>query len=389
MYVLKRALTLSLGVMLVMSACAPNFSKEQEIVQKTDDSKEKAIIPNYSISSDTYNTTLPYKEGVARGLVASNLNNRMDTDEFETGLMRLAKDNYPSSKYLFQEGQYIDKDTAKAWVARKLTDQQYAQAKKKNKDVQNIGLNPINTNNKGGKTSPIYLSHLVEQDYLVKKNGKEVELGGIMLGLAMNPVNSYVEADGTPQEEITSRAKLQDEGQKIANQVVERMRKMKGLENVPINIALFEEKPNSSKVPGSFIAAGTSNEGSVQVDGWSKIDEEYALFPSTQASDEHSVHATKFNNFKKQIEKYFPNFTSAVGQGFYKDGSLQKLDITIEVQFKGKGELVGFTQFVAGEMTKYFPKNIETNVNIQSVESPESIIVRKKNQDKPFVHIYK
>ena len=91
---MKKILLLSLAVMLVTSACAPNLSDDKETVQQTNNKKEKAVIPKYSISDDYYRTILPFKAGVARGLVAANLNNRLDAQEFETGLMRLSTDSY-------------------------------------------------------------------------------------------------------------------------------------------------------------------------------------------------------------------------------------------------------------------------------------------------------
>lgn len=93
--------------------------EEQEMVQKTDKSKEKAIIPKYNISDSYYKMVLPFKAGKARGLTTERLNTRLDIDEFETGMMRLAQDSFSTDDYLFQEGQYLDEDTVTSWLARK------------------------------------------------------------------------------------------------------------------------------------------------------------------------------------------------------------------------------------------------------------------------------
>ncbi len=56
--------------------------------------KEQAIVPNYSISDEYYKTTIPFEGGNARGLVVQGVSNRLDIDEFETGLMRIAKESF-------------------------------------------------------------------------------------------------------------------------------------------------------------------------------------------------------------------------------------------------------------------------------------------------------
>ncbi|TYR79139.1 CamS family sex pheromone protein [Priestia megaterium] len=394
---MKKIFLLSLMVMLITSACAPNFSDEEEIVQQTEDKNEKAVIPKYSISDEYYRTILPFKPGVARGLVAANMNNRLDVQEFETGLMRLAQEDFSPDKYVFQEGQYLEKETIRSWLSRKLTDQQFNELKektdKKERDsLKNDGLNPADTEQGDLKTrnekSPIYLAHITEQDYLIQDGDEKVVLGGVVIGLAMNSVHYYTQEDGYAREVKLEDAKIEEQGKQMANMIVERMRKKKGLENVPITVALFKQNPKSSLTPGNFIAVGNAGKGKTSVGGWSKVDEQYYLFPSADAEKDHRDDAMKFNEFKAQIEDYFPNFTSVVGKGHYKDGQLQRISIDIPIQFYGKGEIVGFTQYVAGLMLDHFPKYMETTISINSVSGPEAIIVRKADQEQPFVHIY-
>ncbi len=110
------------GYAHALSLCAEFWGEEeQEMVQKTDKSKEKAIIPKYNISDSYYKMVLPFKAGKARGLTTERLNTRLDIDEFETGMMRLAQDSFSTDDYLFQEGQYLDEDTVTSWLARKKT----------------------------------------------------------------------------------------------------------------------------------------------------------------------------------------------------------------------------------------------------------------------------
>lgn len=118
---MKKTLALAAtAAVLMLSACSSGFGeKEEEITQKTAKSSEKAIVPKYNISDSYYKMVLPFKAGKARGLTTEQLNTRLDIDEFETGLMRLAQDSFSTDDYLFQEGQYLDEDTVLSWLARK------------------------------------------------------------------------------------------------------------------------------------------------------------------------------------------------------------------------------------------------------------------------------
>ena len=54
-----------------------------------------------------------------------------------------------------------------------------------------------------------------------------------------------------------------------------RIRTIKGLEDVPVTIALFEQKGKNSVVPGNFFAYARANKGSSTLGDWKDIKEEY------------------------------------------------------------------------------------------------------------------
>lgn len=121
---MKKWLPVCATVMLLLAGCAPKFDTESKIVQDKNNKKESAIIPNYQVSDQYYRTILPFEPSKARGRIVSNLNTRYDIQEFETGLMRVAQKTFSPDTYLFQEGQYLDKDTVDAWLNRKYTPSQ-------------------------------------------------------------------------------------------------------------------------------------------------------------------------------------------------------------------------------------------------------------------------
>lgn len=382
-----------LSFFLLLSGCAPNFNKQEEVVQEKPDSNEneKAIIPKYKISDQYYRTILPFEPSKARGMVVYNLNTRNDISEFETGLMRLAQQSFNADQYLFQEGQALDADTVKLWLNRKFTPTQL----KENglTEAENIGLNPVN-NEKGdpkeqNSRSPIYLAHILEHNYLVKSGEDTVQLGGVVIGLALNSIHYYqTEQYGATYEKKIPQAEMVREGKKIAAEVVRRLRGISGLKEIPIMIALFEQESKASVVPGHFFSYTVVNKGSSNIDNWEGVNEKYYLFPSSVATDDHRDDVTSFLNFKQDVEEYFPNFTGVIGKAFYTGDQLQNLNISIPIQFYGRAEAIGFTQYVTGLVMEHFPKYISVQVDISSVSGPEALIVRKAEQDEPFVHIY-
>jgi protein involved in sex pheromone biosynthesis len=381
-----------LSLFLLLSGCAPNFNKQEEVVQeKQDDSKEKAIIPKYKISDQYYRTILPFEPSKARGMVVSKLNTRNDISEFETGLMRLAQNSFSPDNYLFQEGQALDSDTVKLWLNRK-----FSKAQLEENDLseeENIGLNPLDDEKGDPKErnnrNPIYLAHILEHNYLVKTENDTVQLGGVVVGLALNSIHYYqTEAYGPTFEKKIERAVIEREGKKIAAEVAKRLRNMPGLKNIPIMIALFEQESKASVVPGNFFAYTVLSKGSSNIDKWEEVIEKYYLFPSAEASDEHRDDVTAFLNFKQDVEEYFPNFTGVIGEAFYTGDQLQDLRISIPIQFYGRAEAIGFTQYVTGLVMEHFPDYISVEVDVSSVSGPEALIVRKAGDKEPFVHIY-
>ncbi|MEN1938432.1 CamS family sex pheromone protein [Paenibacillus sp. 102] len=385
---------LSLG--LLVSGCSTDTKKEEKVVEKSGKSKEQAIVPKYSISEEYYKTTVPFDPGSARGLVVQGLNSRLDIDEFETGLMRIAKESFSTKDYLFQGGKYLDKDTVQMLVKRKRTDAEQKELEEKlKKDAAkfpNIGLNPaLEAGSESlevrNKKTPMYLSNILEHDYY-KRNGDQVELGGIVIGLAMNSVHYFLEEHGYPRETEISEQEMLEKAKPMAQEILKVLHKNADTKNVPVTFAIYRQGPKSTLVPGKFVSYAQVDKGSESIGDWKAINEKYYLFPSGSAKTDVREDYTTVENFKAKLSDYFKgDYTAVIGRGFYKDDQLQEMKIDIPVQFNGKAEVIGFTQYVAGLVMQYFPNYIKVQVTIKSVERPEAIIIRDAKQDEPFVKI--
>ncbi|MBT2625498.1 CamS family sex pheromone protein [Bacillus sp. ISL-32] len=381
----------------MLSSCSPSFGgdKEEEITQKTEKSSEKAIIPKYNISDSYYKMVLPFKAGKARGLTTERLNTRLDIDEFETGLMRLAQDSFSTDDYLFQEGQYLDEDTVLSWLARKKEGSDLKKAEKEDKGFENLGLNPVlpssGSTKEKNENSPVYLATMLEHDYLVRKDKNSIQLGGVMIGLALNSVYYYREKTGDPQQEVTIDDKtLRKEGEKIAQEVINRLRKKDNLKNIPITVALYKQASKTSIVPGNFIAKTEVKAGSTDIGSWDDVKEKYVFFPADDSTKQkYPDDAELFTRFKNAIDSYFPNYTGVVGTAMYENDDMKKMKIEIPMQFYGKSEVVAFTQYLTGEVMDYYSKNsLDVEIDITSSDGQEAVILRNAGDSEPTVHIY-
>lgn len=366
-----------LVLLLIVSGCTPSLNNETDVIQNTEEAVTKnVVIPSLQLDETYYRTILPYEESASRGLVVSNLATKYDMKEVETGLLRISQNEFSPDKYLFQEGQYLKGKTISSWLARS----------NQTKD----GLNPSDeglTGEEKAKNAPVYITHIVEQNYLVKEENT-VKLAGISVGLALNSIYYYQkEAYGATFEEQLTQAQIEENGKKIAEEVVNRMRQMDGLADIPIVVGLFKQNSRNAVVPGTYFTYSTAPSGK-NVSDWKPIDEEYILFPTAQSEEKYRDLDTIFRNFKQDVEKYFSNYTGVIGTGYFKDKQLQKWTITIPIQFYGTSEVIGFTQHLAGLVKDHFNSSMNVEVQVNSLNGAEALLIKRPGEEEPFVHIY-
>ncbi|HWK22058.1 MAG TPA: CamS family sex pheromone protein [Ureibacillus sp.] len=379
-------------VVAMLAGCVPSIKEDTEVLKDTDETEsevETTIIPSMQLNDSYYRTLVPYKESASRGLVVSNLYTKYDIKEVEEGLMRLSQNVYDTDNYYFQEGQYLDSETVSNWLARS------------NQNVDEPeemrGLNPADVDASGNtldpevkaKQAPIFLAHIVEQNYLVKTDDNKVKLGGISIGLALNSKYYYQkEQYGDTFEETIPVAELEKNGKEIAKEVISRLRQRPELQDVPIVVGLFKQEARNSIVPGSYFAYSISDKGKSDLGDWQSINEKYVTFPMSLPDELYRSVNTSFQNFKQDVDKYFSNYTSVIGKGFYQNDTLRKLSIEVPIQFYGTTEIIGFTQYLSGVIMQQLPLDVDIEVSITSINGAEALIIKEANEQEPFVHIY-
>ncbi|GLC90446.1 CamS family sex pheromone protein [Lysinibacillus piscis] len=363
----------------LLVGCVPSMKKSTELTQETQQEQaETTMIPSVQIDESFYKSLIPYKESASRGLVVSNIYTKYDMKEAETGLMRLSQQQFNTKDYNFQEGQYLAESTVKDWLAR-------------SSQVE-TGLNPPTTDSMSAEEratkAPIYLAHIIEQNYLKKSDDNKVKLGGISIGLAMNSIYYYQkEKYGEYYEQAIDEGALIEQGKKMAAEIVSRLRTQDELKDVPIVVGLFKQKARNDIVAGTYFNVGVAKAGQNDVSDWQAIDEEYVLFPTDDAQEVYRDVSHKFKNFKLEVDKYFSNYTSVIGKGFYQNKKIQKLTLEVPIQFFSTAEIIGFTQYLTGLLLNHFD-NIHVEVSITSVNGPEALIIKDANDKEPYVHIY-
>lgn len=369
---MKRLLVLpGMAAVLLLGGCLPSIGPDKdEVIQENEEQlEETVIIPDVQVKDTFYRTITPLKKSASRGLVVSNIYTKYDIGEAEEGLLRLSAQHFDTKNYFFQEGQYIDAATARSWLARSSTNE--------------AGLNPPEAKGEGDEEKPIYLAHIIEQNYLTMTDDKKVRLSGMSIGLALNSVHY----DKAGKETNISDKELEKQGIAMADKIVSRLRAKEGFQDIPIVIGLFKQEKRNAIVPGTYFATAFADKGKSSASGWKEVNERYVLFPAPADIDNYRDINEKFSHFKQDIDEYFPSFVNVVGKAFFKENRMESLSIDIPIQFFGKSEVIGFTQALTGLIIKYFP-NIDVEVSVTSVNGPEALIVKEAGDDEPFIHIY-
>lgn len=412
---MKKITILFFGLLLILSSCSPSIGDdedENEVLQEEKDNQkqETSLVPGNEISKTDYQTPVPYKTSAARGKITQQLGNRQDIDEMEEGLRRHSKSFFNPEEYLFEEGQYLDEDTVDEWLGRKLTEKQLNKKKEEYRDEhdmdedEEVSDSDVEEDNKGlspgiesvlseddaddlkeedGET-PKLLSHIQEQNFLERKDDDTTELAGVSIGLSLKSV--YQKEDGSLHN--ISEKDIKKQGEKIAEKVVERIRDIEDLGDVPVMIAMYREESEDSPVSGNYIAKTEVDGGDMSIDDWEDIDEEYVLFPSDDAKDNHFEEHQVIEDLGEEIADYFPNYVGVIGEGFYKDDELEKLHLELPLDFYGKGEVIAFTQYVYDLIEDMFPSGYNLEVEITSSDELESMIYQEPDDEEPTVHIF-
>lgn len=397
---MKRTLVLLITAIFILAACG-NHKDDQagKDNQKHNNSSNqvKEIATDKNVQGDNYRTLLPFKESQARGLLQDNMANSYNGGDFEDGLLNLSKEVFPTDKYLYQDGQFLDKKTINAYLNPKYTkreiDKMSEKDKKDKKANENLGLNPSHEGEtdpeKIAEKSPAYLSNTLEQDFYGGGDTKGKNIKGMTIGLAMNSVYYYKkEKDGPTFSKKLDDSEVKKQGKQMASEILSRLRENDDLKDIPIHFAIYKQSSEDSITPGEFITQATAEKSQTKLNEWHNINEKSALLPSSTAADYDENLNNNFKQFNDNLQSYFSNFTQAVGKVKFVDKKPQRLVVDLPIDYYGQAETIGITQYVTEQANKYFDKIDNYEIRIKDGNQPRALISKTKDDKEPQVHIY-
>lgn len=397
---MKRTLVLLITAIFILAACG-NHKDDQagKDNQKHNNSSNqvKEIATDKNVQGDNYRTLLPFKESQARGLLQDNMANSYNGGDFEDGLLNLSKEVFPTDKYLYQDGQFLDKKTINAYLNPKYTkreiDKMSEKDKKDKKANENLGLNPSHEGEtdpeKIAEKSPAYLSNILEQDFYAGGDTKGKNIKGMTIGLAMNSVYYYKkEKDGPTFSKKLDDSEVKKQGKQMASEILSRLRENDDLKDIPIHFAIYKQSSEDSITPGEFITQATAEKSQTKLNEWHNINEKSALLPSSTAADYDENLNNNFKQFNDNLQSYFSNFTQAVGKVKFVDKKPQRLVVDLPIDYYGQAETIGITQYVTEQANKYFDKIDNYEIRIKDGNQPRALISKTKDDKEPQVHIY-
>ncbi|GGA75562.1 CamS family sex pheromone protein [Ornithinibacillus halotolerans] len=368
---MKKLNILLLCILLLLASCAPSFDNGEEELVQEQPTGTPSIVPSYKLSDEDYRVILPYRTSKARGAIINQMKtNRLDIDEMEEGLMRHSKEYFDPNKYYFEEGQYLDYSTVLSWI-----------------DELNPNLED-DASIEDYENNPRTFTHILEHNYLKRNEDKSVELVGVSIGIALKSQYIFHAEGRGPFYRDISEAEMLKTGKEVASTVLQRLRQIEGLLDVPIMIALYREEQRGSAVPGNFVAKTYVEASDMSIKDWDTVEEDYILFPSKEAEQKYLDDAEIVGTFGEEISQFFPNYVGYIGEGFYVNEELQKLTIEVPIEFNGKAEILGFAQYTYMLVKDKFPNNYDIEIKISSSNQLEGYIYREAGKDDPIVHIF-
>lgn len=333
-----------------------------------------------------YRSAIPYKLSKSRGLTSTNMVSSYNMEDFEEGLFEISKDVYSTEDYIFQEGQILTEDMTRAYLRRQFTkdeiDAMSEEELVKSGAFSNLGLNPSKQGEEDpeviAKNTPLYLSHILEQNYLTVDEEGNTNFEGITFGLAMNSEHLYQkEQYGTTYSEDINIEDAKKEGEEMARELLDRLRANNEYVDKAVVFAIYSQSKSTDIVPGRFLSYAVVKPGENEISKFIDIDEQNVLLPSNNEEISEELRSN-YNAFNRDLSSYFKSFTTSVGRGHIKDGDLDNLEIEIPIEYESRGEMIGLSQYAKSLVDKYFP-NTRVEVKVQDKNNVYALITSDKD----------
>lgn len=388
-----KSMLLTGATLLLLAAC--DGANEAEISEQMGESTLENEVSNVQVeeqddtltssSEEFYRSVVPYELSPARGLSSTNLVSSYNVEEFEKGLFSISQSVFPTNEYIFREGQIISEEMVRGYLSRQYTSEELEEMDESellgSDAFSNLGLNP-STNGETdpeviAEEAPLYLSHILEQNYLKEDAEGNLSFDGITIGLAMNSIHYYqTEQYGQTQERALDLETVEEKGEEMAAEILRRIRANDQYVDKEIVFAIFIQSGDTDIVPGNFVSQAVVAPGENTIESFSDIDVQNILLPSGEAAEISEEVNSEYQNFNKDLSSYFDSFTTSVGRGKFRDGTLDSLTVEIPIEYNSRGEMIGMSQFVRDLVDDHFT-GTDVEVEIKDKSQVYSVITRK------------
>src|SRR5699024_9485443 len=223
----------------------------------------------------------------------------------------------------------------------------------------------------------LYLSHILEQNYLSEDEVGNLQFDGITIGLAMNSVHYYqTEEYGQTKERALDPEVVREKGEEMAAEILTRIRANEQYADKEIVFAIFIQSGDTDIVPGNFVAEAVVPTGENTIESFSDIETENILLPSDEAAEISQEANSEYQNFNRDLSSYFDSFTTSVGRGKFNSGTLESLTVEIPIEYNSRSEMIGMSQFVRDLVNEHFT-GTDIEVEIKDKNQVYSVITRQ------------
>lgn len=357
---MRNKLLLILSLFLLVGCFAKPSQSETKDEMDIDLSKE--AISFYS-ENERFSLIVPFVSSKMRLDHEKRAVYREDTYEITKQLQSMSAQYFKPNDYYIQEGVMLGSE-------------EYRDLLRFNSEEYPMGLNPskeqeFTTENGKKITQPIILVTMYEIDYY---HSSDTSQGPAAMSFAL-AMNREVESDSFLGDRLSQQVLL-DYGENAARKLVSYIRTIPELSQVPIFIGLYSLEKSDSTLPGGFVSAAYFESNSGQ---FNRINQEWVIFPSTDANQLAPDVATEFRILKQQIQEFIPSEqVGVIGKARLIDGKVNKLNITLSTTGKTYLEVQGLAQYAFQLISERFNHfSFEILVDVQVFGKTVMVIEKK------------
>ncbi len=371
------------GILLIffvvsLSGCdqTPRANKDEVI--------EEIIIRGHS---GNFNTEIPQLTSPIRGVVNPTANGKLDVNEMEKGLVDIAKNFLEPENYIYSPGQVISAEEGTALVNREYSDEQLQEILLYDPNYVNVGINPILKDGDDPSDYKVYGETIIEQNYYNYNELGEKEMEIIAIGFGINPKYSYETKDGEVVIEITEKELDDYVIPYVSSRMREFLRNKEGYEDVHLLFGFFIQS-ESDIYPGSYYAYGDIPPEGKNLENVDKINGQYIVLPSIEASEFDSLLDQEVNTITEGITNYFSTASGVYGVGYYEEKQLDELKLYVTVNSYSSVDLEPFLNYLEPLITKNLSVNVDVIVEVISPtrEAAALLIIEKNGKSTKYIY---